>query len=76
MKKAPEIKESSSKSLTELAVSQGEFQLNRKPVDQKLQAWEAADEYLLKHLDEHNLLNEPLNLLIINDAFGALSVAL
>ena len=75
MKKAPQINESSPKSLTELSVSQGKFQLNRKPVDEKLQAWEAADEYLLKHIDEKNLLAEPSNLLIINDAFGALSVA-
>lgn len=76
MKKVPKVSESPSKSLTELSVSQGEFQLNRKPVDEKLQAWESADEYLLKHLDEQNLLDEPKSLLIINDAFGALSVAL
>jgi 23S rRNA (guanine1835-N2)-methyltransferase len=76
MKKAPEINDSSSKPLTELSVSQGEFHLNRKPVDKKLQAWESADEYLLKYIDEKNVLGEPLSLLIINDAFGALSVAL
>jgi 16S rRNA (guanine1207-N2)-methyltransferase len=76
MKKAPKINESASQSLTELSVSQGEFQLNRKPADGKLQAWEAADEYLLKYIDEQSLLAEPLSLLIINDAFGALSVAL
>jgi 23S rRNA (guanine1835-N2)-methyltransferase len=76
MKKSPKINEPSSKALTALSVSQGEFQLNRQPVDKKLQAWEAADEYLLKHIDEQKLLDEPLRLLIINDAFGALSVAL
>jgi 23S rRNA (guanine1835-N2)-methyltransferase len=76
MKKSPKINEPSSKTLTALSVSQGEFQLNRQPVDKKLQAWEAADEYLLKHIDEQKLLDEPLRLLIINDAFGALSVAL
>ncbi len=76
MKKASEIKQPSSTSLTKLSVAQGEFQLKRKPEDEKSQAWEAEDEYLLKHVDEHNLLVEPLNLLIINDAFGALSVAL
>lgn len=76
MKKEPKINQSSSPSLTELSISQGKFQLNRKPADPKLQAWEAADEYLLKHIDEQNLLAEPLNLLIINDAFGALSIAL
>jgi 23S rRNA (guanine1835-N2)-methyltransferase len=76
MKKTPKINDSSSKPLTELSVSQGEFHLNRKPVDKKLQAWESADEYLLKYIDEKNVLGEPLSLLIINDAFGALSVAL
>jgi 23S rRNA (guanine1835-N2)-methyltransferase len=76
MKKPTDNKQPSSKSLTGLSVSQGEFELNRKPLDEKLQAWESADEYLLKHIDEQNLLNEPVNLLIINDAFGALSVVL
>lgn len=66
----------SSKAITELSVSQGTFQLNRKPVDEKLQAWEAADEYLLKYVEEQNLLESPLNLLVVNDAFGALTVAL
>ena len=65
-----------SKSTTELSVTQGKFVLNRKPVDEKLQAWEAADEYLLKHIEEQNLLEKPLSLLIVNDAFGALTVAL
>lgn len=68
--------ETPSKSVTELSVSQGRFELNRRPVDDKLQAWEAADEYLLKHIDEQGLLEKPLNLLIINDSFGALAVAL
>lgn len=76
MKKHPDNIETSSRKLTGLSVSQGEFKLNRKPIDVKLQAWEAADEYLLKYVDEHDLLAEPLNLLIINDAFGALTVAL
>jgi 23S rRNA (guanine1835-N2)-methyltransferase len=65
-----------SKPVTEFSVSQGKFQLNRKPADDKLQAWEAADEYLLNHIHEQGLLDKPLNLLIINDTFGALSVAL
>ena len=77
MSNTPKTKvEATSKAITELSVSQGSFQLNRKPVDEKLQAWEAADEYLLKHIDEHKLLDKPLNLLIVNDSFGALSVAL
>ena len=68
--------ETPSKAITKLSVSQGRFQLNRKPEDEKLQAWEAADEYLLQHVDEQNLLEKPLSLLIINDTFGALTVAL
>lgn len=76
MKKSSETNNSPSVPITELSVSQGKFQLNRKPVDEKLQAWEAADEYLLKHIDEEDLLKEPLSLLIVNDTFGALSVAL
>jgi 23S rRNA (guanine1835-N2)-methyltransferase len=38
-----------------------------------LQAWEAADEYLLQQLDEVEISGP---LLILNDAFGALSCAL
>ena len=77
MSNTPKTKvETPSKPVTELSVSQGKFQLNRKPADEKLQAWESADEYLLKHIEEQNLLEKPLNLLIVNDAFGALAVAL
>lgn len=38
-----------------------------------LQAWEAADEYLLQQLDDTEISGP---LLILNDAFGALSCAL
>lgn len=38
-----------------------------------LQAWEAADEYLLQQLDDTEILGP---VLILNDAFGALSCAL
>jgi len=54
----------------------GDFQLDRYPLKShnQLRAWDAADEYLLQYLSEHSLeLSSPL---IINDAFGALSVAL
>jgi len=56
----------------------GEFQLQRYPVQKKqsLRAWDAADEYLLQHLAEKELLQEDTSLLIINDSFGALSLPL
>ena len=61
-----------------LIVQQGEFQLARYPLRQKetLRAWDAADEYLLKQIAEEGLLKEQSSLLIVNDSFGALSVAL
>jgi len=57
-------------------VPQGEFVLERKPRDASLQAWDAADEYLLGYLDECGVLSRSGKLLILNDAFGALAVAL
>ncbi|WP_372872282.1 methyltransferase [Shewanella sp.] len=42
--------------------------------DANLQAWDAADEHLLKHLDESGML--PRRWLVINDSFGALTCAL
>ncbi len=56
----------------------GEFNLQRYPVRKKetLRAWDAADEYLLQHLAEKNLLQEDTSLLIINDGFGGLSLPL
>lgn len=40
-----------------------------------LQAWDAADEYLLNYLHEHGLLSNE-RICILNDDFGALSCAL
>lgn len=59
-----------------LTVAQGEFELNRLPkrARELLRAWDAADEYLLDTLAE-----QPPNsgrVLIMNDSFGALAVAL
>ncbi|TAN70834.1 MAG: methyltransferase domain-containing protein [Methylobacter sp.] len=59
-----------------LTVAQGEFELNRLPkrARELLRAWDAADEYLLDTLAE-----QPPNsgrVLIVNDSFGALAVAL
>lgn len=60
-----------------LHVPQGEFELNRLPFRKKelLRAWDAADEYVLDYLAEHIDFSGK-RLLIINDAFGALAVAL
>ena len=64
-----------------LKVPQGEFNLARYPVRKKtlLRAWDAADEYLLNHFYEEcgNLARQQkLNILIVNDGFGALTTAL
>jgi len=56
----------------------GNYQLQRLPLNKKetLRAWDAADEYLLQHLHKENLLKDKTSILIINDGFGALSIAL
>jgi 16S rRNA (guanine1207-N2)-methyltransferase len=59
-----------------MLVAQGEFELERNQRDDKLQAWDAADEFLLNYVDDLRLLTAHGKLLILNDAFGALSVAL
>ncbi len=59
-----------------LVVPQGEFSLQRNPRNEQLQAWDAADEFLLNHVDETRLLSGNSRVLILNDAFGALAVAL
>lgn len=61
-----------------LNTSFGEFQLSRFPRRTKelLRAWDAADEYLLQHVADEQLLNEHSRVLIINDQFGALSISL
>jgi len=59
-----------------LLVPQGEFELARNPADVNLQAWDSADEFLLNHIADLQLLSARSKLLILNDAFGALAVAL
>lgn len=59
-----------------LRVPQGEFELEREPPAPNLQAWDAADEYLLADLDDKQLVSRAARVLIVNDAFGALGVAL
>lgn len=61
---------------------QGEFTLQRFPLlgqgkkKQNLQAWDAADAYLLHHLADQKMLDENKRLLIVNDNFGGLSIPL
>ena len=63
-------------SLKLLQVPQGEFELLRNPHNELLQAWDAADEFLLNYVDEIKVLSRHGKLLILNDTFGALAVAL
>lgn len=60
-----------------LSTPQGDFKLARFPFKNKetLRAWDAADEYLLKQVSETTLVATP-RVLILNDHFGALTVAL
>jgi 16S rRNA (guanine1207-N2)-methyltransferase len=61
-----------------LAVAQGEFELNRLPKRplELLRAWDAADEYLLATLADDLKPTAATRILIVNDSFGALAVAL
>ncbi|MFT5757145.1 MAG: 23S rRNA (guanine1835-N2)-methyltransferase [Alteromonadaceae bacterium] len=43
-------------------------------VNRSLQAWDAADEYLINYVEENKLIKPKSNLLIINDAFGSLTI--
>jgi len=64
--------------MNNLQSPQGEFTLHRYPAqkNETLRAWDAADEYLLAHLEDEQRLPASANIAIVNDAFGALSVAL
>jgi 16S rRNA G1207 methylase RsmC len=51
--------------------------LDRFPINQvnrSLQAWDAADEYLINYVTDNNLINNDANLLIFNDNFGAIAL--
>lgn len=56
----------------------GSFKLQRQPPthDDSLRAWDAADELLLQHLQDNDLLSGSPRVLILNDQFGALACAL
>ncbi|TXL09352.1 hypothetical protein BMR09_00970 [Methylococcaceae bacterium CS3] len=63
---------------TYMQVALGQFFVQRFPLekDEKLRAWDAADEYLLNDVAPKLKLVENPRVLIINDSFGALAVAL
>ena len=42
-------------------------------VNRSLQAWDAADEYLINHIENEQLFCEQTRVVIFNDAFGALT---
>lgn len=44
--------------------------------DEKLRAWDAADEYVLSHIVEQALTQKTKKILVYNDGFGALSLGL
>ncbi len=59
----------------------GSYQLQRYPLraNDPLRAWDAADEYLLNHIGSEELLksaDEETRVLLVNDQFGALAIAL
>ena len=63
-----------------LSVKQGDFRLLRYPArkNEPLRAWDAADELVLDYLADDPLLSakKSISILIINDQFGCLTVAL
>jgi len=63
---------------TNIKVAQGQFNMQRFPIEknQKLRAWDAADEYLLNDLAAKLKRVENPRILIVNDNFGTLAVAL
>lgn len=66
---------------TQLHCAFGDFRVKRFPTQhpKSLRAWDAADEYLIDYVAEHFLADNRLRyqrLLIVNDLFGAVSVAL
>ena len=58
------------------SLPQGEFILRRIPEDENLQAWDAADELLLRQVHDSKILHGNDRVLLLNDAYGALAVAL
>ena len=44
-------------------------------INRSLQAWDAADEYIVNYVNDNNLTYETTNILIFNDNFGALALS-
>jgi len=42
-------------------------------VNRSLQAWDAADEYIINYINDHELLTDNKKILVVNDSFGAIS---
>ena len=61
-----------------LTLNDRSFPLRRYPPsrDESLRAWDAADEYILRHLAASGDTEPDEPVLVLNDAFGALAVAL
>ncbi|KHT64071.1 50S rRNA methyltransferase [Photobacterium gaetbulicola] len=60
----------------ELTLHERTLTLQRYPVrkNETLQAWDAADEYLINHVTEAGIPHDPTRpIIILNDSFGALS---
>jgi|TARA_B000000441_G_C21745215_1_gene357147 23S rRNA (guanine1835-N2)-methyltransferase len=60
------------------SVPQGKFSLQRYPdyKNDSLRAWDAADEYMLQHINDNKIIRSEERLLIMNDSWGALALAL
>jgi len=62
--------------LSPFFVNDKQLKLSRFPlaqVNRSLQAWDASDEYLLNYINEEQLISATSQVLIFNDAFGALT---
>lgn len=63
--------------MEQLSVPQGEFEFARYPIrkNETLRAWDAADEFLLHHLSEHDVALTG-TIVVVNDGAGALATVL
>ncbi|WP_101759457.1 methyltransferase [Oceanicoccus sp. KOV_DT_Chl] len=65
--------------MDQLETAFASLQLERLPLEantKNLRAWDAADELMLTHLDQHSILTPNSSILIANDNFGALACSL
>lgn len=62
--------------LSPFVVNEQNLTLDRYPlaqINRSLQAWDAADEYLMNYIKDNELLIKNPSILVINDTFGALA---